>query len=246
MTKKIDIFENYTSTSMLTGGGESALTDWSIGYFNTYIVPHLPSRRDSRILEIGCGYGRYLLAMEKLEYTDVYGIDISKEQVEYAQQKLGLMNISKEDALNFLEVSHHKYDVILLLDVLEHLELDYAIRLISLIRSTLNPDGVFIVQVPNAMSPLSPNRHWDITHLRAYTTHSMEQNLRLGGFTSICHYELPTHIYSISSLVRKVLWFTVLRPLIASYMLVANSGLMGGIFTTNMLTVAHKRASENE
>jgi hypothetical protein len=108
----------------------------------------------------------------------------------------------------------------------------------------LKPNGPFIIQVPNALTPLCPIRYGDISHLRAYTVSSIEQHLRLGGFNSMKHFELPPHIYSVSSLIRKILWFTVLKPVISSYMLVANSSVMGGIFTANMLTVAHLKETD--
>lgn len=241
MDTKFDPFLNYTSTSMLTGQDEQALTQWSLGYFAANIQPHLPTNRDARIIEIGCGYGRYIKALQELDYTNVQGIDISKEQIDYATEKLGLVNVKHTDAMAYLADAWETYDAILLLDVLEHLELPYSVKLIQAIGAALKPGGAFVVQVPNALSPLSPNRHWDITHLRAYSTHSMEQHLRLGGFVEMRHFELPPHAHGVASTVRRLLWGALVKPLISAYMLVANSGLMGGIYTTNMLTVAHRK-----
>jgi len=242
MNNQFDVYKDYTSTSMLTGLDERELTQWSIGYFSANIGSHLPNNRDARIIEIGCGYGRNLQAMQKLGYDNVRGIDISEEQIAYARSRLGLTNVEVGDAVAALEGAEETYDAILLLDVLEHLELAYSVRLIQAVRSALKPGGIFVIQVPNAMSPLSPNRHWDITHLRAYTTHSMEQNLRLGGFSEMHHYELPAHVHGVASLIRRALWFAVVKPLISAYMLVANSNRMGGIYTMNMLTVARRKS----
>jgi 2-polyprenyl-3-methyl-5-hydroxy-6-metoxy-1,4-benzoquinol methylase len=243
MNKEFDVYKNYTSTSMLTGLDERELTQWSIRYFSANIAPHLPKNRDARIIEIGCGYGRNLQALQELGYGNVRGIDISEEQIDYARNRLGLTNAEVGDAVAALEGAEETYDAILLLDVLEHLELTYSVRLIQTIRGALKPGGIFVIQVPNAMSPLSPNRHWDITHFRAYTTHSMEQHLRLGGFTEMRHYELPPHVHGMASLIRRALWFAAVKPLISAYMLVANSNRMGGIYTANMLTVACRKSA---
>jgi len=243
MNKEFDVYKDYTSTSMLTGLDERELTQWSIGYFSANIGPHLPKNRDARIIEIGCGYGRNIQALQELGYGNVRGIDISEEQIDYARSRLGLTNVEVGDAVAALEGAEETYDAILLLDVLEHLELAYSVRLIQAIRGALKPGGIFVIQVPNAMSPLSPNRHWDLTHLRAYTTHSMEQHLRLGGFTEMRHYELPPHVHGMASLIRRALWFAVVKPLISAYMLVANSDRMGGIYTMNMLTVACRKSA---
>ena len=192
------------------------------------------------MLEIGCGYGRNLKALQKLGFCNVRGIDISGEQVEYATRILGLNNVTVEDAIDCLADAKDTYDVILLLDVLEHLELDYSVKLIGLIKSGLKPGGVFIIQVPNGLAPLMPNRYGDITHLRAYTTHSMDQHLRLGGFTEIRNYELPPHVHGMTSLIRRILWAATIKPLIAVLMLVANGSVLGGIYTANMLTIARR------
>ena len=241
MNKEFNIYKEYTSTSMLMGLNERELTLWSIGYFSVNIGPHLPRNRNARILDIGCGYGRNLLALKQMGYENTQGIDISEEQVDYAQKHLGLSNVELGDAVAMLESAQQaEYDVILLLDVLEHLELDYSIKLLKAIRVALKPGGIFVIQVPNGIAPLSPNFYSDVTHLRAYTSKSMEQHLRLGGFSEMKHFELPPHAHGVASFLRRILWFTIFKPIISFYMLVANSNLMGGIYTINMLTVSHR------
>ena len=237
VAKKIDIYQKYTSTSMLTGQNEEELTQWSIGYFVAHIAQHLPENKDANIFEIGCGYGRYVKAVQELGYTNARGLDISEEQIEYARNYLKLTNVVVGDAIKCLDGEIETYDAILLLDVLEHLDIEYSIKLLQLVKAALKPGGVLVLQVPNALAPLAPNRHWDITHLRAYTPHSMEQHLRLSGFSTMAHYELPPHIHGAASFARLILWLLLIKPLIACYMLIANSCLMGGIYTTNMLTV---------
>ena len=240
MEQKFNPYLNYTSTAMLTGVDEDKLTRRSVEYFIKNIQPHLPSNRKSRIMEIGCGYGRHIKALQLLGYLNVMGIDISEEQVEYAKNKLGLNNVEVGDAVTILSENKEKYDAILLLDVIEHLELEYSIKLIKLIKFNLNANGVLIIHTPNAMTPLSPNRHWDVTHLRAYTTHSMEQTLRLGEFSKMIHFELLQPVTGIISFFQRMLWISLVRPLIVIYMLITQGFLMGGIFTINILTVAYR------
>jgi 2-polyprenyl-3-methyl-5-hydroxy-6-metoxy-1,4-benzoquinol methylase len=240
VSKLFNPYANYTSTAVLVGQDEAAVTRWSAGRFAASIAPHLPQNRSVHIIEIGCGYGRNIKALQELGYSNIRGVDISEEQIAYASNQLKLINVGVSDAVSALVGEEEVYDVILLLDVLEHLELSYSVQLIELVKRALKPGGVFIIQVPNAMSPLSPHRHWDITHLRAYTTHSMEQHLRLGGFTQMKHFELPPHIHGFFSFIRRGLWIIALKPLITAYMLIANGSTMGSTYTTNMLTVVQK------
>ena len=173
------------------------------------------------------------------KYKNVYGIDISEEQIEYAKNKLGLTNIELVEPMQFLEKKIDSYDVILLLDVLEHLELNYSMQLLKRIYDSLKKKGVLILQVPNGLTPISVH-YGDITHQRAHTTTSIEQCLMMSGFADIKHYPLPTVVHSWKSLLRRILWSYLINPLISAYMLVVYSDLRGGIYTPNLLTIAKK------
>lgn len=237
----IDYYKNYTSTSMLRGQDEPEMTAWSISYFNNVAAPHLPPNRLAAILDVGCGYGRYLKALDKIGYTNVYGIDISQEQIRYAHDVLGLQNCQVADALAFLEDKIEEYDVIMLFDVLEHLSLDDSIRLIRSAHIALRKEGALIIHVPNAISPLAVHRHWDLTHQRAYTTHSMEQALLLGGEWGIRHFgPLPFPPVGFIRIVRALIWYGMLRPLIYIYMIVVNGRMNQCIYTPNLITLARK------
>lgn len=242
MTQEYNPYKNYTSTSMIAGVDEATVTAWSAGYFRQLILPHLPQSKDAIILEIGCGYGRHVKTLVQSGYRDVTGIDISEEQVAYAREKLGLNNVYLDDALAFLEQSDRQYDAILLLDVLEHLENEYAVTLINRIRASLKEGGRLVLHVPNALAPLAPYRYWDITHQRAYTNHNMNQTLLLGGFelAKIHHYELPTYAHGFKSAVRRALWRYAIKPTISAFMLTVYGDKMGGIYTINRLTVVQK------
>lgn len=235
-----DLYKRYTSTSVFIGQDEKKLTDWSLKYFNHNILPHLPEDRGAVILDIGCGYGRYLLALKEKDYKKVIGIDVSEEQVNYATKKLGLENVTVADAIDVLNKETKEYDAVLLLDVIEHLEVDYSIQLLSKIYKSLKSGGVLILQAPNAISPLAVHRHWDITHKRAYTVHSLEQSLMLAGFSQIQHYPLPPFIHNFKSVLRLMLWSGFINPLVKAYMLIANGDRMGGVYTSNILSVAKR------
>jgi SAM-dependent methyltransferase len=234
------MFKNYTSTSMFIGFDEVALTEFSLKYTKCLIVPHLPKNKGVKILELGCGYGRYVHALAKLGFCDVLGIDISEEQVEYANEVLGLRNVHLADAVEFLEESEDRYDVIMMMDVLEHLDLEYSLDIIQRIYRRLSVGGKLIVQVPNAISPLSVNRYGDVTHQRAYSARSMEQSMRIGGFKNIQCYPLPPFSWNVKSFVRALLWRNLINPLISIYLRVAVGGKFGGIYTENLLCVAIK------
>jgi len=236
----IGLFENYTSTQDLSFVDNDEMIEWSGKYFNHYILPHLPSDKDAKILEIGCGWGKYIKHLNDLGYTNVEGIDISPEQIEFAQKKLKLKNVSLIDGIEYLQHSKKHYDAIYMIDVLEHLDLEDSINIGKQIYQRLNPNGVFLIQVPNGMSILNPIRYADITHTRGFSDYMCTQYMKLSGFTSVTNSPLPPMAHGLKSTIRSVLWNVAVNPLLKSYMLIANGTLMGGIYTSNILSVATK------
>jgi SAM-dependent methyltransferase len=236
---KIDLYENYTSTSVLFGVDEKEFTRNSAIYFNKNLLQHFGANKDSRILEIGCGYGRYTKAMLEAGYQHVIGIDISKEQVTYAREQLGLSNVYVADAIEYLDKGE-QYDLILLMDVLEHLDLEYAVLLLRKVYENLRPGGRFIIHVPNSLSPFRPSYYGDVTHVRSFSVDSMSQILRMGGFQKFSHYPLPPMALGLKSAIRRLLWLGVISPAIKLLLKISNGSTSGGIYTSNLLTVAVK------
>lgn len=234
-----DIYKNYTSVAVFaTEEQEVQFSTWGELYFHKRILPHFPTDKNANILEIGCGYGRYLSVLAKLGYEKTYGVDISEEQIAYAQQHLGLTNVEQVDALAFLNANTEQYHIIMLLDVVEHLNVDYAVKLLDRARQCLHEGGKLIIQVPNAMAPLSPNYHGDITHAKLYSTRTMGQLLKMSGFQQFEHYEVAPIPHGFKSRARALLWKSILKPAIRGFLLTANGESMGGIYTSNFLTVA--------
>jgi len=235
------LYKNYTSSAVFCKYDEETFSNWGSLYFKHRILPHMHKNKDAAILELGCGYGRYLRDLEKLGYSDISGIDISEEQVSYAKEKLQLKNVTHGDALEFIKNSQKKYDTILMLDVMEHLSSDYALDLATEIFRCLKPGGRFILQVPNAMCPLQPLLYADLTHRQAYTSISMKQLLISAGFNDIHTKSLPTIVHGFKSLIRRGIWNVFFNPLIKFYLITTCGELMGNIYTPNILGIAKKQ-----
>lgn len=92
------------------------------------------------ILEIGCGSGEFLKKVfSGVEYS--LGLDINESALEQARQK-GLEVSAK--SVHDLEKS---FDMILLFEVLEHMESPG--ELLKALERKLNPGGVLVIAVPN-------------------------------------------------------------------------------------------------
>jgi 2-polyprenyl-3-methyl-5-hydroxy-6-metoxy-1,4-benzoquinol methylase len=101
----------------------------------------------NRILEIGCGTGdtlAYLKAHNYCEWT--CGVDLFCEAITEAATKIDLAyeeNIEKME----LQIEKNSIDIILCLDVLEHLVNPLAV--VEYLHTLLVPNGIMIASIPN-------------------------------------------------------------------------------------------------
>jgi SAM-dependent methyltransferase len=131
-----------------------------------------------RLLEIGCAYGFFL--QEARAYFEVQGIEIAADAAAYARQQ-GLEvrpGIADADTLAPLGT----FDVIVLLDVIEHLP-DPA-GTVALIAEHLAPGGIVVMTTGDFASPLArlTGVRWRLMtppqHLWFFTPESMRRLAR--------------------------------------------------------------------
>jgi 2-polyprenyl-3-methyl-5-hydroxy-6-metoxy-1,4-benzoquinol methylase len=146
-----------------------------------WLGPHLPADRAADILDVGCGRGYALSLLREQGYSRLSGIDPDTGQVEFAQQR-GLPVTLVSDTVAHLRASGAGRDLILLMDVLEHIPVAEQVEFLQAVTGSLSPGGRLICTVPNAASPLGIYwRYADYTHRTAFSTHSLIHALRLGG-----------------------------------------------------------------
>jgi 2-polyprenyl-3-methyl-5-hydroxy-6-metoxy-1,4-benzoquinol methylase len=150
-------------------------------YYAWFTRNWLPSPASApRILDVGCGAGQFLHFLRGAGFTNCQGIDCDATQVDYAR-RLGL-DCRAADALSFLAQDTGSYDLITMLDVLEHLRYEELAELLALVTAHLSPSGAVILSVPNASSPNGFTvRYGDITHELAFTPTSVAEMLFCHG-----------------------------------------------------------------
>ena len=98
-------------------------------------------QKNGKVYDVGAGFGHFLLAAKQMGY-EVAGIEMSRANAEFAQTELGL----PVKLGNFLDEPEHKYDVLTLWDVLEHI--DAADKVVAKAAKMLKPGGWMFIQVP--------------------------------------------------------------------------------------------------
>ncbi len=149
--------------------------------------------KEANVLDVGCGWGLALLYL-KNKGLNCYGFDPAPEAVEYGNKK-GL-NL-KHAGLDGIDVFNgKKFDIIMLNNVLEHLE--DPEKILTQVRSLLTDDGVLSIDVPNEFNDFQVggkeihnlNEWWlcPPNHLNYFTVDSL-LNLLDGINFKVNHYE---------------------------------------------------------
>jgi SAM-dependent methyltransferase len=158
----------------------------------TEILPLLPAGSVDRMLEIGCGSGdtlAYLQASGRCRRT--CGVELFPEAADTARGRLDEVYEGNIEQME-LPIAPASLDVVLCLDVLEHLIDPWAAA--ARLARLLKPGGVLIASIPNVrhfrvVMPLLVRGRWeygqfglmDRTHLRFFTERSATQLLQQAG-----------------------------------------------------------------
>lgn len=145
-----------------------------------------------KVLDVGCSEGFFMELLRNLGFENIKGIDPSSKVVEKAKKK-GL--IAEQNDIDEFQTKE-KYDVILMMDVLEHLEkpeqaLEKAYKL-------LNDNGALYLNIPicdslalrcrrflKLASRESQLHDWDETHINAYSKKELVSLLKACSFSVV-------------------------------------------------------------
>jgi SAM-dependent methyltransferase len=143
----------------------------------------IPFTGEGKLLDIGCGNGRYLSILQKLGWQ-TYGIEQNPSSSEYARTELHL-NVETEDLLNY-QYKDKFFDVITMWHSLEHLY--EPIPTLKEVKRILKDDGLLVIAVPNVDSFAAKvfKENWyqlEIPiHLIAFSPDSITRMLDSAGF----------------------------------------------------------------
>jgi 2-polyprenyl-3-methyl-5-hydroxy-6-metoxy-1,4-benzoquinol methylase len=155
------------------------------------VLPFVP-KGAKRILDVGCGEGRFASKLKELLRAEVWGIEYVPTAAEVARQHLDRVLVG--DVAQQLEQLPNRYfDCVTFTDVLEHLVDPYQVLLAM--KEKLSPDGVIVASIPNVryfrnLFDLVVRGTWqyedfgilDKTHLRFFTKKSIEEMLESLGY----------------------------------------------------------------
>lgn len=176
-------------------------------YLKRMISQHIPKNRDTRIVDLGCGKGTLLHALQLGGYTNLTGVDLSPSQIAVARAR-SAGRIEQSDGLSFLsQRGPSDFDVVITFDVIEHLTREELMALGQQIFRVLSPGGRWIIHAPNAAGIFGNRvRYADATHEQAFTPESIRQWAEKLAFGKAHCYEDQPVIHGYKSLIRRAIW----------------------------------------
>ncbi len=206
-------FDNYLSSAFLQVNKRGIETYFS--ELNANYSGLLPLIKNAAILDIGCGMGQFVAYLRKNGYTNVTGIDVGREAIDYCKAA-GIDNVFKTDStVDFLAKNPAKFDFIILKSVIAHLPREELVATLSAMRNSLRDGGKLVIETFNASTWTGVfMRYNDFTHRNAFTENSLKAVLLMAGFKKV---EIKPNRYAITKLgqiisfLARKLWQGILR-----------------------------------
>ncbi len=180
---------------------------WFIGrrlIIKNIINKYISKTTGFRILDYGSGTGGNFSLLN--EFGNTVGADVSATAIELSKQNFPsnkVYRIKKEQSLPFPD---NHFDLITLLDVLEHIKDD--IKLLSEIKRYLKPNGNMLITVP-AYQFLWSEHDEALGHFRRYTLKNLTKKLETTGF------KVTYATYTMSLLFPLIAFYRLTRRLVS-------------------------------
>lgn len=184
--------------------------------FGEWYYDCLPADKTTRILDIGCGDGKFLFFLQQHGYTGIEGLELSAQQADEARKHVEYKIHVSEDTVAFLEVHPSTYQMITMNDVLEHIPKRETVSLLVAVLGALQPGGNIVINVPQVSGLTSIFcRYNDFTHETIFTEMSLKQVLSSAGFTDIRFipqkWPLKWTLRHLAYRVTRLLWYGILK-----------------------------------
>jgi SAM-dependent methyltransferase len=199
-------------------------------YFRKNYLHRLPSDKNVKILDIGCGKGHFLNFLTLEGYNNFLGVDLSEENIEFC--KKNMFNVACANIFPFLNNTSE----------IEHLEKPEILKIQKLILEKLRFGGRLIIKTPNASNPImaSSSRYYDFTHEVIFTEESLSQILSTSGFDQVTIYPQDLYVFYYNPLNYLAKFFNFILNGIFRILFRFYGRKTTKIFTKNLIAVAVK------
>jgi len=149
-----------------------------------------------RILDAGSGFGQYSYRMSRIfSGSLIKGVDVKQEQIDDCNQFFNAIKLQDRVVFEYVDLTkldeHYSYDLILSVDVMEHIEEDELV--FSNFYKSLRNNGVLLISTPSDQGGSDTHEHDEDAvhgfieeHVRdGYGINDITQKLQFAGFSGI-------------------------------------------------------------
>lgn len=170
-----------------------------ISSFDFFLEQQFNNR--STIIEIGCNIGSFLNLIYAKGYSNIYGIDNSKNAIHYGRQKYPkLKNCLMVADGSWIPFKSNSIDIIVSFDTLEHIP-NVNKHISEVGRVLKNNNGIYVLQTPNKYI----NIPWEIIHSRDMVHYNKKAHCSLQTYSSLISLLSKNGFQEINIVKRNVL-----------------------------------------
>ncbi len=160
------------------------------------IISKLGIKPDSKILDLGCGFGEYSFALSRaFPHAEIHALDIDGSRIKILKSVIEKEKVRNIRPHNFLldRLFMSNFDFIYSVDVFEHIlpeEMPF-----KAVHKRLKPGGLFLVKIPNlSQRTILPqnlfvehNKWLDDEHIgQVYDLKGLKERVESEGFEILC------------------------------------------------------------
>lgn len=156
--------------------------------------------RNKIILDIGCSYGWFEKKIGR-EAKRIIGIDLDKKDLETAKAEVKERNIKfqKDSALDLSKLKENYFDVVVMFDVIEHIQKNTEERALKEIKRVLKKNGKLLISTPTNNFSNFFDPAWYFGH-RHYSKNQMKNIFENCGF-KVEKTEIKGEFYELFSMI---------------------------------------------
>ena len=127
-----------------------------------HIIKKLDIKSNQKVLDIGCGWGSLAIDIAKTINCEVTGITLSKNQLEYCNQKTKEFNLENQVTFKLIDYRelNEKFDRIVSVGMFEHVGRKFYKKFFKQIEKLLNNNGVSIIHTIGSVNPPRDPHPW--------------------------------------------------------------------------------------
>ena len=127
-----------------------------------HIIKKLNIKPNQKVLDVGCGWGSLAIDIAKSAKCEVTGITLSKNQLNYCNQKAKENNLENQIKFKLMDYRElkEKFDRIVSVGMFEHVGRKFYKKFFKQIESLLKDDGIALIHTIGSVNPPRDPHPW--------------------------------------------------------------------------------------